>query len=46
MDENVDFNLMQLDLVSKDVKTVAINCLQWGDTGKGKIVDLFLIGLI
>lgn len=23
-----------------DCKTVAVTCLQWGDTGKGKIVDL------
>src|SRR3990167_933609 len=22
-----------------DVNTVALTCLQWGDTGKGKIVD-------
>lgn len=27
--------------LTKDVKTVAITCLQWGDTGKGKFVDLF-----
>jgi len=25
----------------KDVKTLAIVCYQWGDSGKGKIVDLF-----
>ncbi len=35
-------NLNQpLDELTKDIKTVAINCLQWGDTGKGKIIDFF-----
>ncbi|MFA7050056.1 MAG: adenylosuccinate synthetase [Patescibacteria group bacterium] len=41
MEENVSFDLMQSGLVNDETKTVAINCLQWGDTGKGKIVDLF-----
>ncbi|MDD5527971.1 MAG: adenylosuccinate synthetase [Patescibacteria group bacterium] len=27
--------------LTKNVKTMAVTCLQWGDTGKGKIVDLF-----
>ena len=26
--------------IPDSVKTVAVTCLQWGDTGKGKIVDL------
>ena len=26
--------------IPKGVKTIAVTCLQWGDTGKGKIVDL------
>lgn len=29
-----------LKQLTKDVKTIAITCLQWGDTGKGKLVDL------
>ena len=27
--------------IPDSVKTVAVTCLQWGDTGKGKFVDLF-----
>jgi len=30
-----------LKKLTKDITTVAITCLQWGDTGKGKFVDLF-----
>ncbi len=30
-----------LDMLLRDVFTLAIVCNQWGDTGKGKIVDLF-----
>lgn len=30
----------ELELL-KNVKTVAISCRQWGDTGKGKFVDIF-----
>ena len=29
------------DLITKDVKTIAIVCNQWGDTGKGKFSDYF-----
>ncbi len=32
---------MDFSKILKDIKTLAIVCLQWGDTGKGKIVDLF-----
>src|SRR3989344_5316304 len=32
---------MGLDKLLKDVKTVAIVCNQWGDTGKGKFSDYF-----
>ena len=31
---------MTLDRLLKDVQTVAVICNQWGDTGKGKLVDL------
>ncbi len=27
-------------LFTETIKTIAITCLQWGDTGKGKLVDL------
>lgn len=30
---------MKIQIPAK-VKTIAVTCLQWGDTGKGKIVDL------
>ena len=32
---------MGLDKLLKDVKTMAIVCNQWGDTGKGKFSDYF-----
>lgn len=32
---------MPLDDLLRDVKTLAIVCNQWGDTGKGKFVDYF-----
>ncbi|NCD01002.1 adenylosuccinate synthetase [bacterium] len=31
---------VNLDAFLYGVKTVAVRCLQWGDTGKGKIVDI------
>lgn len=31
----------KLDILLRDVNTAAVICSQWGDTGKGKIVDLF-----
>ncbi len=32
---------MSLDKLTKDVQITAVVCNQWGDTGKGKIVDYF-----
>jgi len=26
--------------IPRSVRTIAVTCLQWGDTGKGKVVDL------
>ncbi len=40
METNTNLDLLQSGLINDEIKTVAINCLQWGDTGKGKIIDM------
>ena len=42
MEENESFLMKGLKRLLSDVTVVVVRCLQWGDTGKGKVVDVLM----
>ncbi|MFA6394039.1 MAG: adenylosuccinate synthetase [Patescibacteria group bacterium] len=37
-------NQERLSKITEGVRVISVTCLQWGDTGKGKVVDLLMAG--